>query len=222
MNIYLDIETLPTEDPAVIADIAAGITPPGNISKAETIAAWNLDKKPEAVKQAVLRTSFDGTYGRILCAGWAVDSAEPQHLIGEETIVLSGFMDALLPIMPQSRLEQSAVFVGHNISGFDLRFLWQRCVINKIIMPATLLAACRAKAWDKSIADTMFLWNPDRERRISLDKLCRALGVQTSKGDMDGSKVHETYLAGDLDKIATYCMKDVVATRECFRRMMFS
>lgn len=222
MNIYLDIETLPTEDAEVMVSIAETITPPGNISKVETIAAWNLDKKPEAIKQAVLKTSFDGTYGRILCIGWAVDNTSPSHSIGEEAAVLGAFMDALLPIMPQSRLEQSAVFVGHNISGFDLRFLWQRCVINKVVMPATLLAACRAKAWDKAIADTMLMWNPERERRISLDKLCKALDVPTSKGDMDGSEVYETYLAGDLDKIATYCKADVVATRECYRRMMFT
>ena len=222
MFITLDIETLPSEDAEVIASIAEGITPPGNISKAETIAAWVLDKKPEAVKQAIAKTSFDGTYGRILCIGWAIDNAAPEHLIGDEATVLSGFMEALLPIMPQSRLEQSAVFIGHNISGFDLRFLWQRCVINRVVMPATLLAACRAKAWDKAIADTMLMWNPGNDRRISLDKLCKALGVPTSKGDMDGSKVHETFLAGDLDKIAAYCMDDVVATRECYRRMTFA
>ncbi len=221
MLITLDIETLPTEDAEVIASITESITPPGNISKAETIATWNLDKKPEAVKQATLKTSFDGTYGRILCIGWALDNASPSHLIGEEATVLGGFMDALLPVMPQSRLEQSAIFCGHNLSGFDLRFLWQRCVINKIVMPATLLTACRAKTWDKAIADTMLMWNPERERRISLDRLCKALGVPTSKGDMDGSKVYETYLAGDLDKIAAYCEEDVIATRECYRRMMF-
>jgi 3'-5' exonuclease len=222
MLITLDIETLPSEDPAVRAEIAATITPPGNMTKADTIAAWEAEKKPALVDQAILKTSFDGTYGRILCIGYAIDRADPITAIGDEKDVLTRFMDALLPYMPQSRLEQSAIFVGHNLAGFDLRFLWQRCVINGIKMPSTLLAACKAKAWDKAIADTMLMWNPERERRISLDKLCKALGVPTSKGDMDGSKVYETFKAGDLDKIVTYCAEDVKATRECYFRMMFA
>lgn len=39
MNIYIDIETLPTTDAETIAEIAANIKPPANYSKPETIAA---------------------------------------------------------------------------------------------------------------------------------------------------------------------------------------
>lgn len=224
MQITLDIETLPCEAPEVIADLAAGIKPPGSMKKAETIAKWEAEEKPAAVEEALRKTSFDGTYGRILCIGWAVDDEEPQSVIGSEETVLSGFMEALkardIPAHGRN-VAQAPEFVGHNLSGFDLRFLYQRCVINRIRPTSGLLAACKAKPWDKSIADTMVMWNPDREKRISLDKLCKALGVQTSKGDMDGSKVYEEYKAGNLDKIAAYCRADVEATRECYRRLVF-
>ncbi len=226
MLITLDIETLPSECEVMRAAVAAEITPPGNMSKADTIAAWEAEKKPALVDQAMRKTSFDGTYGRILCIGWAVDDGEPEAFIGDEDNVLFGFFERLreaLSVTNHGRqVDADPVFVGHNLSGFDLRFIWQRAVLHKIRPPHAILNACKAKPWDKCIADTMLMWNPDRERRISLDKLCKALGVETSKGDMDGSKVYDEYKAGNLDKISAYCKADVAATRECYRRMMFA
>jgi predicted PolB exonuclease-like 3'-5' exonuclease len=136
--------------------------------------------------------------------------------MAEEADLLTDFMRFL----NLAHLDMNTVFVGHNISSFDLRFLMQRCIINNVKMNPVLKLACQAKAWDKLIGDTMLIWNPDRDRRISLDRLCKALGVKTSKGDMDGSKVYETYLAGDLTKIADYCREDVRAVRECYNRMI--
>jgi len=224
LNIVLDIETLPSEDEAVRQEIAAGITPPGTMSKAETIAAWEADKKPALVDAAVLKTSFDGAYGRICCIGWAVDDEAPQSIVGSEPVVLEGFVTALTELLKLTfhggMTERPITFIGHNLTGFDLRFLWQRSVINKVKLPSPLLAAVKAKPWDKNVADTMLMWNPDQSKRISLDRLCKVLGVETSKGDMDGSKVYETFNAGELDKIADYCRRDVQATRECYRRMV--
>ena len=38
--LFCDIETLPTTDMEVIAEIAASIKPPGTIKKPESVAAW--------------------------------------------------------------------------------------------------------------------------------------------------------------------------------------
>ncbi len=77
MLITIDLETCPAQDPAVRADIAAGIEPPGNISKAETIAAWHADKKPAAVEEAWRKTSFDGATGHICVIGVSFDDEPP-------------------------------------------------------------------------------------------------------------------------------------------------
>jgi len=227
-TITLDIETIGTSDESVIADIAAGITPPGNITKAETIAAWNLDKKPAAVEEAVAKTSFDGAVGQIVCVGMAInDEPAIANCLTDERVLLAGVFMAIqtaatLHYKSGTAKDTPIVFVGHNVSGFDLRFLWQRAVVLGLKPPACLLKAMKAKPWDGVIADTMIMWSPERERRISLDRLCKALGVPTSKGDMDGSKVWAAFKAGELDKIATYCAADVEATRACYRRMTFS
>lgn len=229
-TITLDIETIGTSDPAVISEIAAGITPPGNISKAETIAVWEKEKKPALIEEAVRKTSFDGSTGRIICIGIAVNDDDPAAECGPtEGGILQIAFKAIqhaatthFKFAGDKRDDKGITFVGHNISGFDLRFLWQRAVINGIKPPACLLNAMQAKPWDKCIADTMLMWNPEREKRISLDKLCRALGVPTSKGDMDGSKVWQAFKDGRLNDIADYCKMDVDATRTCYRKLIFA
>jgi 3'-5' exonuclease len=78
--LYLDIETIPTSDPDVIADIAASIAPPKSMSKADTIAEWESAAKPWLVKEAVAKTSFNGAQGSICCIGWAWSDNEPDSL----------------------------------------------------------------------------------------------------------------------------------------------
>jgi hypothetical protein len=222
-TIFLDLETTPCSDPAIIADIAAGIRPPGNLKKAETIEAWERDDKPGAVLEAVKKTALDGTYGRICCIGFAADDGPVECVYGDdEADNLTRFFDWLVQAARISDYtdRQSAIFVGHNILSFDLRFLWQRCVVNGIRPPAFI--PFNAKPWDGKVFDTMTAWNPERERRISLDKLCRALGVPSSKGDLDGSKVAEYWQAGKHQEVAAYCMADVEAVRQCHKRMVFA
>ncbi len=221
-NIYFDIETLPSDDAGIIADIAAGIKPPGNLKKAETIAAWERDEKPGAVLEAVKKTGLDGTFGRICCIGFAVNDDAADVRYGDEAETITAFFAWLTEAARISDYteRQSAIFIGHNILSFDLRFLWQRCVVNGIRPPAFI--PFNAKPWDGKVLDTMMAWNPERERRISLDKLCLALGVPSSKGDMDGSKVAEYWQAGRHQEVAAYCMADVEAVRQCHKRMVFA
>lgn len=223
MIITFDCETVGSEDPAVISEIAAGITPPGNISKVETIAAWEAEKKPALVEEAIKKTSFDGGLGRIICIGWAVDDGDPVCTVREEPSMIMSFFDAIKEAVKLhyhgGNTKETPIFVGHNITGFDLRFLWQRAVVNKIKPPSAI--PFNVKPWEKSIADTMLMWNPERERRTSLDKLCRILGVDSPKSELDGSKVWEYYKAGRIQEISKYCKSDVIATRECYRRMEF-
>ena len=219
MKIYLDIETLPTSDTAFIADIAKTIAPPGNISKAETIAAWEAEKKPLAVAEAVKKTSFDGLYGSIACICWAYDDRVVEHSAPEHSepeLLVDFFRDIEAMTMHKGDVQ----FVGHNIAGFDLPFLRHRAIIHGIKPPHALMRAMNAKPWGESIADTMLMWSADREKRVSMDKLCKAFGIP-GKGDFDGSMVADTW-PFDPRKVIDYCVEDVKRTREIYKRMTFS
>lgn len=222
MNIYMDIETIGTEDQSVIDEIASSIKPPGNIKKAETIATWEAEEKPKAIAEAVAKTSFDGGLGHIICIGYAINDSPAQTITGKESWIISEFFRTVkeaAQVLHQTSITHTLPkFIGHNIVGFDLRFLWQRAVCLNIARPA--LIPFSAGPWSAAIGDTMLMWNPERERRTSLDKLCRILGVPSPKGELDGSKVWDYYRAGRLDEIADYCRGDVASTRECYQRMI--
>lgn len=215
--IYIDLETVGTDDPAIIAEIASTITPPGNYKKPETIAAWEQGEKRRAVEEAVAKTCFDGGYGKIVCACFAVDDGNVWTITDTpETRLIKTLFDGIV-----CEAGADVTLVGHNIT-WDLRMLYQRAVVHGIEPPPVLLKAMRARPWDDCIADTMTLWHPDRDRKISLDKLCKILGVQSSKSEMNGSMVAQYYKEGRLDEISNYCKLDVEAVRACYKRLSFA
>ena len=213
--IYTDLETVGSEDPDVIAEIAAGITAPGNYKKPESIAEWEAANKPALVQDALRRTSFDGGLGKIICLGFAVNDAVPLTFVGDEKFIIESFYASL------GQVEENApkILVGHNLIGFDLRFLYHRSVVNGIKPPAYI--NFNARPWDKTVHDTMLMWHPERDRRVSLDRLCKILKVPSPKSEMDGSKVWEYYKEGRIEEIRSYCAGDIVSTRTCHRKMLF-
>lgn len=221
MNIYFDIETCPSQNASVRADIAASIEPPGNISKAETIAAWHAEKKPAAVEEAWRKTSFDGALGHICVIGVAFDD-EPSRSIyssawhKDEAVILAEFftmLDERLAEQPNMR----PIFIGHNVIEFDLKFLYQRSVV--LNMKPSRHIPFSARPWDDGVYDTMLRWGAIRGG--SLDKITKAIGLD-GKGDLDGSMVWDYVKAGRIDEVAEYCKHDVDLTRSLYRRMTFA
>lgn len=225
-RLYLDIETLPTDDEAVKAEIAASIPPPGNISKADTIAAWEAEKKPALVAEAIAKTSFNGAHGRVCCVGWAWNDDEPYSVDlrhGGEKEMLSKFVNELLPSLPSHipmrgsiYIEEAICIVGHYVAEFDLRFLWQRSFVLGVRMP--LFFPRDPKPWSKEVHDTMQMW-AGAKGSISLDNLCKALGVPGKDG-IDGSMVAGMWAEGKHDEVAAYCRDDVERVRAAHKKML--
>lgn len=214
--LYLDIESIPTQDVATIVRIADTIKPPGNISKADTIAAWEAEKKPQAVADAIAKTALDGALGHVCCIGWAIDDEPVETLtwpldVETESSVLYMFKSILDNKRPMT-------IVGHYVAGFDIRFLWQRAIVLGIRMPAWFPRD--PKPWAGDVFDTMTAWAGSRDT-ISLDNLCRALGIPGKDG-IDGSMVGKLWADGEYQKIADYCKDDVERARSVHRKMRVS
>ena len=215
MNIYIDIETLPTTDPAVIADLHATDKAPGQYKKPESIAEWMAAEGEKAKADAVAKTSFDGLYGRICCVCFAVDDGPIESVASDNEFQLLTDLFGLL----QESAHDQATYVGHNLVGFDLPFLKHRSIIHGIKPPVSLVKAMAAKQWAEEVADTMLMWSSDRDRRVSMDKLCRAFGIP-GKGDFDGSMVAATWPV-DPQKVIDYCMADIDRTRSIYKRLLW-
>lgn len=222
MNLYLDIETIPTARADVREYIAATVKPPATMSKAETIAKWEAESKAGAIEEAVSKTGLDGSFGRVCVIGWAFDDGNVSTAVNDndERLVLSAFADAMSRIQLTAQYETAVI--GHNVCSFDLRFLVQRFIVNGIKPPLVIQRAAQAKPWESDkVFDTMVQW-AGVGNRISLDKLCLALEIESPKGDMDGSEVAAYVAAGRIAEVAAYCERDIEATRAVHRRMTFA
>ena len=224
MKLFVDIETLPTTDAAVIESLSAKITAPANYKKPESIAEWERENKAQAVLDAVAKTSFDGMYGRICCICYAFDDGEVFSVHGNnERLILEQFYshvyDKTTDMVGSCLTDIPATIIGHNVAGFDLPFLKHRSIIHGVKPPAAIMKAMNAKPWDGCIADTMLMWSSDREKRASMDKLCKAFGIE-GKGDFDGSMVAATWPV-DPQKVVDYCCADVERTRAMYYRLTF-
>jgi uncharacterized protein YprB with RNaseH-like and TPR domain len=109
---------------------------------------------------------------------------------------------------------------GHNAKEFDIPFIARRTIINQISLPNKLNLFGK-KPWEIPHLDTLELWKfGDYKHFTSLKLMCKVLGIPSSKGDIDGSKVgHVYYVEKDIDRIVTYCEKDTIAVAQIFLRL---
>ena len=109
---------------------------------------------------------------------------------------------------------------GHNIKEFDIPYICRRMVVHGIYMP-NMLDIAGKKPWQtQHLIDTMDLWRfGDYKNYTSLNLLTATLDIPSPKDDIDGSMVSSVYWNDDdLDRIATYCNKDVVTVAQVMMR----
>ena len=223
MNTFIDAETIPRqpEEEAKI-EIAKTIKPPAQMKKKETIEAWHAGEgnyagvKDQAIEDAYRATSFDGAKGQICSLAFAVEDGEifaTEAGQKDERLILQEFCDGVASQMNG----RPPFWIGHYISGFDLRFLFQRLVVNKVSPPFGLYPHGRHGA---EYFDTMIAW-AGYKGSISQENLCKALGIDGKPDGIDGSKVWEFYKAGKHDEIREYNIDDVDKVRQIFNRINF-
>lgn len=236
MNIFIDIETVPAQDPEAIKMLRAEadeekllIKAPSNYKDEAKIKEYILAKQIEidtAFEERYRKTSFDGAFGQIACIGYAIDDEPAQSVWGamwatDEKHVLSIFFNILNEVYnPNDQMRPT--FIGHNLIGFDLRFIHQRSVMLGVKPPSFI--PFKAKPWDTTVFDTMTEW-AGVGNRVSLAKLCKVFGLD-AKGseigeEIDGSKVWDFVKDGRIADVAEYCEGDVERTRQVYKRLNF-
>jgi DNA polymerase elongation subunit (family B) len=216
MKLFFDLETIRTQKQEFIDDIAEAITHPKTMKKAETIEAWEKNQKQAAVDEAVSKTVFDGGQGEIITFGYAFND-EPAFSI-QRTDKISE-LDLLKEVNGVlCAMDYQPVWIGHNICGFDLRYLWKRFIVNGI--KPNIKIPFDAKPWGTNVFDTMFEWAGTGNDKKSMDFVCKALDLEGKTG-MDGSMVYQAWLDGKYTEIAEYCEHDVEMTRQIYKRLTF-
>ena len=196
-------------------------------SKAEAIQMWcdafGATKCEEVGETAWRKTAFDATRGQICVIGFSFDGEEPESLQikepEDEARILRTFFERLA-IRYKATNMRRPIFVGHNLVNFDLPFIYRRAVILGIQPPAFL--PINPSPYNEYVFDTMLQWAGSKGR-ISMQNLCEALGIpgKETDGDIDGSKVTDFYLNGQIDDVAKYCRGDIRRTRAMYDRLTF-
>ena len=216
--LFLDIETVPQHDGHE------------NLPD-EWKTLWDLkasylirNKETETPQSIYSRAGIYAEFGKIICVSCGIiqGTGEEKKFIvksfcgHEEKLVLHNFCEML----NKWRTDGSKYLCAHNGKEFDFPYLCRRLVVNHLAIPE-ILKLHGKKPWDVPHYDTLDLWKfGDYKSYISLNLLAHTLGIITPKDDIDGGRVHEVYWKEkNLDRIVTYCQKDVVTVAQVFLRM---
>lgn len=219
-----DLETAAALNEAIILAVAGGVRPPGNMSKPETIAAWEAEKRPALIEQALAKTSLSPLTGHIVSISFAlnrdspVTSAAPGYSVKAERELLLWFMGELQRMFGATHRLKPLLY-GHYVRKFDIPFLWNRCVAHRIPLPFWFPRPDQLRPFnDHRVYDTY-----TAAGQGSMDALCLAYGLPV-KGEefsddeeaVDGSKITELARAGRWADITRYNEADVRRGRAIF------
>ena len=201
------------------------------ITAGDAVAKWTekfaAEKAPEAAEEAWRKTALNGSKGELFSVAWAIGDGEVHSL--ERTVYMdeNGEFSHLSPeadllcnfnrTLAASTVGRPPFFVGHYVAGFDLKFLFQRMVINNI-QPLFPLPFNGRHGSDFYCTKQGF---DGFKGSISQDNLCSALNIPGKPDDIDGSKVWDFVKAGNGERVAEYNRDDVLKNREIYKRLNF-
>lgn len=171
------------------------------------------------------RAGILAEFGKIICISVGYIRG---NSIGERTMRIKSFAhedeETLLKqfkkLIEEHFSNPNNILCGHNAKEFDFPYICRRMLIHGIKIPAILNLAGK-KPWEVNHLDTMELWKfGDYKAYTSLALLCHVFNIPTPKDDISGADVARVYYEEhNLDRIARYCEKDVVALIQLFLRM---
>jgi 3'-5' exonuclease len=218
MKVVLDIETVqsPREEWARIAGCLPLVDPSCLENAEDLFTASEAEERRKTEDELYEKSSFDGTFSRIVCIGMIIlsDALEPHGAIswygaGEKEL-LRQFWAKIAQLRP-------TLLITHNGLGFDLPFIKKRSVIQQV-KPTWDVPLAKFRA--EPVYDTMAIWsNWEMRGWVKLDVLARALNVEKKTGS--GKQVADMWSKGCGKDIAEYCLQDTYVTYACYCRMNF-
>jgi uncharacterized protein YprB with RNaseH-like and TPR domain len=181
------------------------------------------NKETETTETIYERAGIYAEFGKIICisCGCLQGTGEDKKLLiksycdEDEKKLLTDFAGML----QKWSGDADKYLCAHNGKEFDYPYICRRMIINGIEIPEVLKIAGR-KPWEVRHLDTLEFWKfGDYKNYTSLKLLAKVLGVPSPKDDIDGSQVNSVYWKEkDLDRIVTYCQKDVITLTQVLLR----
>ncbi len=160
-------------------------------------------------------------FGKIVCLSCGYANGKEFRIKSfygdDEKILLEEFAD----LLDKHYNNNYSLLCAHNGKEFDFPYIARRMLVNGIKLPEIINLAGK-KPWEVRHIDTMELWKfGDYKHYTSLELLAALFNIPTPKDDIDGSMVgHVYWVEKDLDRIVTYCQKDVITITQLLRRYL--
>ncbi len=197
----------------------------------QTVIVWDLETVPDiqaaarmldvgGAPEADVRESLGSGFPKqplhkIVCIGalvasrqvegWRVDALGAPH-IGErtETELISAFVERVGQLRPQL-----ITFNGHS---FDLPVLRYRAMVNRVAAVGLQVRPYFHRYTEDALdlCDVLGSYVPGG--KVKLDEVSKILGLTGKPEGVDGSRVEEMMLAGQIEEVARYCESDVLNT----------
>jgi uncharacterized protein YprB with RNaseH-like and TPR domain len=216
--LFLDIETIPQY--AAYDQLPEEWKPLWDQKAAYLIR----NKENETVSSIYNRAGIYAEFGKIICisCGVLTGSGADRKLVlksfydENEKLLLVRFCDML----NKWATDNTKYLCAHNGKEFDFPYICRRLIVHHLPIPSILQLSGK-KPWEVNHLDTLELWKfGDFKSYTSLNLLAHTLNIPTPKDDIDGSMVWEVYWnEKNLDRIVTYCQKDVVTVARIYLRM---
>jgi len=212
---FLDIETVPQE--------ASFDQVNEDLQKLWDKKSTYFRTEEQSAEDVYQRAGIYAEFGKIVCISVGIVSHKNGHRMfrvksfaGEdEAVLLQEFGQMLSAFAGDAKKN----ICGHNAREFDFPYIARRMLIHGIKLPEILDVAGK-KPWEVKFLDTMDMWKfGDYKHYTSLNLLTTIFNIPSPKDDIDGSQVaHVFYEEKDVQRIAHYCEKDVLATAQLFLR----
>ena len=197
----------------------------------QTVVVWDLETVPDlaaaarmldlgAAPEAKVREALGAGFPKhplhkIVCIGalvasrqsegWRIDALGAPH-IGERTEakLISDFIEKIGELLPQL-----ITFNGHS---FDLPVLRYRAMVNRVSAGGLQVRQYFHRYTDHALdlCDALGSYMPGA--KVKLDEVSKILGLTGKPEGIDGSRVEEMVLAGQIEEVARYCESDVLNT----------
>ena len=197
----------------------------------QTVVVWDLETVPDlaaaarmldlgAAPEAKVREALGSAFPKhplhkIVCIGalvasrqsegWRIDALGAPH-IGERTEakLISDFIEKIGELLPQL-----ITFNGHS---FDLPVLRYRAMVNRVSAGGLQVRQYFHRYTDHALdlCDALGSYMPGA--KVKLDEVSKILGLTGKLEGIDGSRVEEMVLAGQIEEVARYCESDVLNT----------
>jgi DNA polymerase elongation subunit (family B) len=138
---------------------------------------------------------------------------------GSEKELLETFWQGLDAIRTKERKESRGLrLVTYNGRGYDAPVLMIRSAQLGVRPTMKLLENRYDIGLHCDLMDVLTFHGAWRDH-YSLDYWCRRFDIESPKGSIDGSQVSRAYRDGRIEDIGEYCLRDVRATSQLYRKL---